>query len=711
MEFRIADTFTASLTKLTVDEQKLVKQTAFDAQVNPASPGLQFHKLDRSKDKNFWSLRVGRDIRIIVHRTSESVLFCYTDHHDKAYTWAENRKLEVHPKTGAAQIVEIQEVVQNVVRPIPASAPTLYPLFASIPDGRLMEYGIPLEWLPAIRAVADQDALLELADHLPAEAAEALLDLAVGRTPVTPQPEVEKVTMAFDSALGMAPPPRVAGEIPASAFQHPDAQRRFRLMGSAEELQRALEYPWDKWLVFLHPDQRALAEGKFNGPVKICGSAGTGKTVVALHRAVHLARTYPDARILLTTISDPLANALQSKLNCLLAHEPKLVERIDIRSLGSLAKSLFRIHGGEAAHGTILATRDQILPFLERDAASLGLKGYTLAFLYAEWRELVDARQLSTWEDYRVTPRLGRKTRLSEQRRQALWSLFERVNEALVENKLYTESALYTYLCETLGGLKHPPYGFIIVDEAQDLGYAQMRFVAVLGAHRQDALCFCGDLGQRIFQQPFSWKSLGVDIRGRSITLRVNYRTSHQIRSQADKLLDAELTDADGNTEKRNNPISVFNGPSPAILTFNSPAEESEAVAAWLTAKREQNVSANEMAVFVRSESELPRAAAALENAKIPYAILGNDMDIPKDKAAIAVMHLAKGLEFCAVAVMACDSEVIPSQQRIEDMGEDADLEDVYNTERQLLYVACTRARDHLFVSGVKPTSEFIDGL
>jgi superfamily I DNA/RNA helicase len=268
---------------------------------------------------------------------------------------------------------------------------------------------------------------------------------------------------------------------------------------------------------------------------------------------------------------------------------------------------------------------------------------------------------------------------------------------------------LYTRIVETVKSFNNPPYDFIIVDEAQDLSYAQMRFAAALGAHRQDALCFCGDLGQRIFQLPFSWKSLGVDIRGRSITLRVNYRTSHQIRRQADKLLDAEFTDADGNTEKRDNPVSVFNGPPPEILTFDSTAEESKAVADWLTAKRKQNVTPNEMAVFVRSEAEIPRAVAALDEAKLPYAILNNDMDIPNDKATIAVMHLAKGLEYCAVAVMACDSEIIPSQQRIEDMGEDADLEDVYNTERQLLYVACTRARDHLMISGTEPISEFIE--
>ena len=695
MEFRIADTFTASLARLTADEQKLVKQTTFDVQVNPANPGHKFHKLEFSQDKNFWALYVGRDIRIIVHRTKGNLLFCYTDHHDKAYAWAESRKLETHPKTGAAQFVEIPEITKPVVSQAPAM---LQPkgLFDAIPDESLQAYGIPPDWLPAVRMLTDHDALLELATRLPAEAGEALLDLAVGCVPV---PKQQTKSNIWDD------------EILTASFQHADAQRRFRLMGSMEELRRALDFPGDKWLTFLHPEQRSLVEGQFKGPLKVCGSAGTGKTIVALHRAAHLARIHPEARILLTTLSDPLANALQLKLNCLVAHEPKLAERIDVRSLGSQAKRLFCLHAGADAHELNMVDRKHIWEVLERESTVMDLKGYKTAFLYAEWRELVDARQLSTWEEYKTTPRLGRKIRLSEQRRQVLWAIFERVNQTLAENQLYTESALYVRLAESLKGFKHPPFDFIIVDEAQDLSYAQMRFVNALGSHRPDALCFCGDLGQRIFQLPFSWKALGVDIRGRSITLRINYRTSHQIRSQADKLLDAELADADGNVEARGQPISVFNGPAPEIRTFKSTEEESEAVAVWLLAKLGHIITPQEMAVFVRSESEIPRAESALKKAGLPYVILDNGMDIPKDKATIAIMHLAKGLEFYVVAVMACDAEILPSQRRIEELGDETDLEDVYNTERQLLYVSCTRARDHLFISGVEPVSEFFDDL
>lgn len=714
MEFRIADTFTQSLGRLTADEQKQVKQTAFDAQVNSAHPGLSFHKLDKAKDKNFWSLWVGKDIRIIVHRTGQSLLFCYVDHHDDAYAWAERRKLTAHPKTGAAQLVELRETVREIVTQAHV-APDARPLLAHLTDEVLLSYAIPADWIPAVRSLINQDQALELAVHLPTEAAEALLDLAVGRTPASlalrpPADELPSPTMAFD-----AMPPDLktvsADGLPPSAFEHPDALRRFRLMGSPEELQRALDYPWDKWIVFLHPEQRKLATSAYSGPAKISGSAGTGKTVVALHRAAHLTRNNENARILLTTLTTPLANALKNKLNILLAHEPRLAERIDVYSLGGLVSRFFRLHGQNAGLGDSIATKAQVMELIDREAAALGLKGYTKSFLYDEWKELVDARQLQSWEEYGTVPRLGRKTRLSAQRREKLWELFARVNRGLAAQKLYTEDARCTWLAGKAATFEHPPFDFIIVDEAQDLSFSQMRFLAALAGHRAEALFFCGDLGQRIFQLPFSWKSLGVDIRGRSFTLRVNYRTSHQIRAQADKLLDAEMTDADGNVEKRGDPVSAFNGPPPKLVTFNTPEEETEAVAKWLKTLRETGVPAREIAVFVRSEDEIPRAAAVLEKASLSFDSLDADMEVSLDKATLAVMPLAKGLEFKAVSVMACDADAIPSRRRIEAMGDDADLEDIYATERQLLYVACTRARDHLMISGVEPVSEFLDDL
>lgn len=315
MEFRIADTFIDSLNRLTNQEQKAVKTTVFDLQVNQANPGLKFHKLDRAQDARFASVRVNRDIRIIVHQSETSLLICYVDHHDSAYDWAQRRKLEVHPKTGAAQLVEVRETVQEITTYV---EDTRQPrLFADLSDDDLLSYGVPEEWLHDVR-LATEDTYLDLTDHLPSEAAEALLQLATGGTP------------AYSATPTVDP------------FAHPDAMRRFRVMSEARDLEQALEYPWEKWTVFLHPNQRQIVEANFNGPARVYGSAGTGKTVVALHRAVHLAETNPHARVLLTTFSSTLASALHTKLRRLIHNRPQLGEQIEIQDFRSVGERLYR---------------------------------------------------------------------------------------------------------------------------------------------------------------------------------------------------------------------------------------------------------------------------------------------------------------------------------------------------------------------------------
>lgn len=682
MDFRIADTFTDSLARLTGEEQKTVKTTAFDLQLDPANPGMQFHRLERAKDRGFWSARASDDIRLIVHRTDRSLLLCYVDHHDAAYSWAERRRLSVHPKTGAAQLVEIRETVREITIPkyVEAAKP---PLFASFSDDDLLSYGVPSEWLGEVREVKES-TLLELVLHLPSEAAEALLSLAVGETP-------------------QVAPAIIAG---ADPFDHPDAQRRFRVMNNVDELERALNYPWDKWAVFLHPAQRELVERSFNGPARVSGSAGTGKTVVALHRAVYLARSIPDARVLLTTFSDTLAHALKAKLVSLISNEPHLGERLEVHSMQAIGRRLYELNFGRPN----IASTEIVEQLLLDAARKAEAERFSRRFLMSEWLEVVDAWQLGKWEEYRDVRRLGRKTRLPERQRAVLWDVFSQVQSALRGRNLITNSQLFSRLASWFAG-KPSPFEFVVVDESQDVSVAQLRFLAALGDGRPNSLFFAGDLGQRIFQQPFSWKALGVDVRGRSRTLRINYRTSHQIRTQADLLLDPELADVDGNLEQRRGTISVFNGPAPVVRILDSQDDEINTVSEWLAERLGEGVAPREIGIFVRSAAEIERARAAAEKAGIPFRILDERLGATSGYASISTMHMAKGLEFRAVAVMACDDEVIPLQERIEAIADEADLEEVYNTERHLLYVACTRARDNLLVTSVKPASEFLEDL
>jgi len=688
MQFRIADTFTDSLAKLSGEEQKAVKTTAFDLQLNPANPGMQFHKLDKAKDKNFWSVRVGGDLRMIVHKTSESLLLCYVDHHDPAYRWAEKRKLEIHPKTGAAQLVEIRETVQEIIIPKYVEAvqppPPKLPLFAHVSEDVLLDYGVPEEWVDDVRK-ADEDSLLALSDHLPGEAAEALLDLATGVTPQIFQP----------AAAGAGP------------FEHPDAQRRFRVMNNVEELERALEYPWEKWSVFLHPSQRQLVEQDYSGPARVSGSAGTGKTIVALHRAFFLARSNPEARVLLTTFSDTLANALRTKLRRLIGNQLRLGERLEVHAMNTIGRRLYELNFGRPQ----IASRDVMSQLLAEASGNIDGHKFSLHFLRTEWEQVVDAWQLVSWDAYRDVARLGRKTRLPEQKRLMLWSIFDQVRALLKKRNLVTYADMFSRMATHLLQIKHHPFDFCVVDEAQDINVAQLRFLAALGSGRANSLFFAGDLGQRIFQQAFSWKSLGVDIRGRSSTLRINYRTSHQIRMQADRLLGSELSDVDGNTEERRGTISVFNGPVPIIVTLDSQEKEIETVAQWLADRTSEGLKPHEIGVFVRSASELDRARTAVEKAKLPFKVLDDNVEATIGHVSISTMHLAKGLEFRSVVVMACDDEILPLQERIETVADDADLQEVYDTERHLLYVACTRARDHLLITSGDEPSEFLDDL
>ena len=680
MEFRIADTFTDSLSRLNSDEQKSVKTTAFDLQLNPAHPSLQFHRLDKPRDPRFWSIRVSLDVRMIVHRTESSLLLCYVGHHDQAYGWAERRKLETHPKTGAAQLIEIRETVQEIFIPKYVEvAQTKSALFAHISESELLNYGVPPEWLADVRA-ANEDSLLLLADHLPSEAAEALLDLATGTKPKAAAP----VTVGADP------------------FAHPDAQRRFRTLNNPEELKQALDAPWERWLVFLHPAQRQLMERDFSGPARVSGSAGTGKTIVALHRAAFLAKKDAGEPVLLTTFSPTLANALRAKLRLLDSSG-----RVQVEPLEFVVRRLYEDRFGPLR----LASDDKISSLLRECASKVDLGRMTPSLLRGEWEQIVDPWQLTTWEAYRDVSRLGRKTRLPEKSRAVLWAVFERVRSQLEAHGLLTLAGLYYRTAQAMAQSEARPFSAIVVDEAQDVSIPQLRLLAALGDNRRNSLFFAGDLGQRIFQQPFSWKELRIEIRGRSTTLKINYRTSHQIRKQADRLLGPEVSDVDGNTEERKGTISVFNGARPIVEIAKSADAECAAVAAWLKSRIDDGLRPEEIAIFARSEKELPRAQNPIHSAKLKSKLLDEDMQTEAGRVSVGTMHAAKGLEFRAVVAVACDGDVIPSKERIEALTDEADLEEIYNTERHLLYVACTRARDYLLVTAAYPGSEFLDDL
>jgi hypothetical protein len=683
VNFLIAETFTASFNRLSGVDQKAVKASVFDLQMDRTGNGLQLHRIDKSKDPNFWSARVNRDVRLIVHKTDESFLVAYVDHHDAAYAWAERRRIEAHPRTGAIQIVEIRELVEDVTPP--ATFDFVFPepvrgkekeivapaLFSSLDDDALLSIGVPADWLADVRA-ANEDGFFALAVHLPAEASEALLEFAATGKLAVPAPAA------------------------ADPFKHPDALRRIRPIADQEELEQALAFPWEQWGVFLHPSQRSLVERSFSGPARVAGSAGTGKTIVAIHRAVRLARENPAAKILLGSFSQPLADAMSKKTLVLAPETGGIVRRITTASFRGIAEQMYQLEHGvrpRIAPDAVLRER------LGAAAAATGLKGFSERFLLSEWTNVVDAWGLVSLDAYLTVPRMGRKSRLGPNQRARLWPVFDAVREALAAEHYATWANVFTGLAKSFDGRPTKPFDHVVIDEAQDLAPAELRFFAALAPDGPNGLFLSGDIGQRIFQHPYSWISLGVDVRGRSQTLKVCYRTSQQIRRAADRLLPSVLRDSDGMEDERRGIISVFDGPPPEVKSFASPAAEAEAVreavANWLG----EGIAAHAIGLFVRTPQLVVRARAAIDG------LAGaNEM-------VTAQMSLAKGLEFRAVVVMACDEGVLPLDERVADAADEAELDDIYETERRLLYVACTRAREHLLLTGVAPVSEYLADL
>lgn len=686
MLFRIADSFMKSLRRLDTQSQNLVRATTLEFQLTPSHPSLQFHKLTGARDKNFWSIRVNRDLRIIIHRDgAQNILLCWADHHDAAYDWAQNRVLKTHPKTGAAQIVEVVERIEEVTRREYRDPP----VFERFDPEYLLALGVPEEWLMAVRTV-DQEGFDKIMDRLPEEAAEHLLALLCGDVVPTPSSEA-------------APH--------SDPFEHPDAQRRFRVMTNQDELEAALNAPWDQWIVFLHPDQESIVQMEAKGPMRIRGGAGTGKTVVALHRAARLARAYQgelDHPVLLTTFSKTLAARLSHHLDLLLSSEPKAREAIEVKHLHSLAVKQFHKLNPKDKRKWQYCKSEACNAIIERLAEQAPIPGLDPSFLKQEWQQVVDAQGIDRWEDYKKASRKGRGTPLSGKQRKQAWKLFATVRERLEERTSTTWNHLCTLVCRQLAEQDAHPYAHVVVDECQDFGQVELELLRQLVPASSNDLCLCGDEGQRLYKSKVSLSKLGINIRGRSRYLRVNYRTTEQIRSMADQLHPKSITDGDGESLERDTQSLLF-GLAPQVEPCANLASEADTVKRWIAEVRDAGCELHEIALFARGEALLnERVLPIVEDLGLALQFLSDDKPVEKGQISIGTMHRAKGLEFRAVAVLGCESGQVPSgfaRSKIEDIG---DIEDFENIERNLLYVACTRAREFLLITGCPKLSELL---
>lgn len=677
MAVMFAATFFASVAKLEANEQVKAIDFVNRFQANPANPGMSLERL-RTRSKNIWSGRITRDLRAILFQDGEHWALLYADHHDPAYRWAERRSVGRHPVTGVLQVVETVESVQETQGLAGTAAAAASPTFGDHDDAYLSSLGVPEDWLPTIRRVASEDELLAVVEKLPEDVGERLMDLAAGEF-VTPPAPVKP-----DS----------------SPAEHPDARRRFFVTDDLDELRHALEAPLRTWIAFLHPSQRDLAEGTFAGPVKVTGSAGTGKTVVAMHRARHLARL--GHKVLLTSFVRTLCHNVQQ--NLALFCTPAELGRITVSTVHSEALAVVRRIERDAQP----ATDEEVGRLLDEMTSRHGTR-FEPGFVRDEWEHVIDAQGIRSWAEYRSARRTGRGRALTMQDRKALWRVFGDVQSSLADRSKYDWPGMCRRAQELLeAGEVDSPYTGVVVDELQDLEPPALRFLAALAAKHPENFMLVGDAGQSLYVGGFALADLGIDVAGRTHTLRLNYRTTEQIRRSADTILGPVDHDRDGGAETRQQTRSLLRGPVPVLRGFPDDDAEAEAAVRQIETWLSDGLAPEAIAVFGRTRKLADQIAQRLQTASLAVQRLSDDKSSPDGCVNVGTMHRAKGLEFKAVLLVGCNDWQLPNRGVIRSATDPQDRDEAIERERRLLYVAMTRARDELVVTWRGKPSPFL---
>ncbi len=691
----LSQDFLYQLAKLPSNVHSKVLKWAVIFQTDPKSPGINYEKIHAARDPNLKSVRIDQDWRGIVFKPESGDLYVllYVDHHDAAYKWAERRKLAINPVTGAIQVVVVEEVaaVDHVDSQVNAakveSAPTTADvgqsarqpfIYAEMSDHELMSLGVPQEWLVRIRAVQSEVELDGLQASLPVEAYEGLFLIAAGDS-------VAQVLSDRETRVDRA----INTDDFATAMTTPESQSRFVVVDDDEAMLAIMNAPLAQWRIFLHPTQHKLAAGDRSGPVRVLGGAGTGKTVLAMHRVKWLAdnRTPDGEKVLFTTFTKNLATDIEDNLKTLCS--PKTMAKIEVRNLDAWVHGYMRSRKLE--HKIVYDRRKD--GALQAWQAAMATKDSSVDlppnFYEQELEQVVLAQGVTTREEYRTVRRTGRGVILSRAKRDAIWPVFEEYRGQLASRKLKEVDDAYREIASLLeqedanGQLL--PYSGIVIDETQDLGPQALKLLRAMIPREANDLFFVGDGHQRIYSRNRAAMSkCGIDIRGRSRKLYLNYRTTDEIRRAAVAMLEGcEVDDLDDGHDETRRYKSLSHGPAPLVVNANG-IEEAVALAIATANKwREADAVGHVKSTCVIASSQVVRDLLARQFSAAGYgtSVIDATQNLSGDTKAIhfATMHRAKGLEFDRVIVLT------PSAY----LGLPEDTEG----QRKLIYVALTRAK------------------
>lgn len=701
-KFRVAlfDEFLDSFAKLPRAQQKKVNRFVRKFRSDPTNPSINYEKISTFADPHLRTVRIDQAYRAIVLKPEKGNIFVllWVDHHDEAMSWAERKRFVIHPETGSLQVLSsFAEETAKKLESAPPPPAEQHPLFAQWGDDDLTSLGVPAEQLSQVRGLLTPEQLDAIADVFPTEAYEALFFLASGESL-----EAVRQSMALD-----VPEEVDTGDFVA-ALENASTKRRFVFVEDDQELEAILDAPLEKWRTFLHPSQRKLVTAHFNGPARVLGGAGTGKTVVAMHRVKHLVSEVfkgETDRILFTTFTNNLARDIHANLAKLCA--PAFLRRIEVVHLDKWVSDYLR---GQGYEYQIRYWPNEPLKSLWDQALATRPSELSAQFFREEWDYVVQPDGCASYEDYRQASRAGRGVRLSRAQRKSIWPVYEEYRN-LLEARNLRESidAMRDAANLMTSGHNKPAYCAVVVDEAQDMSTVAFRLLrSIIPTEQPNDLFIVGDGHQRIYRRKVVLKRAGVNIVGRSRKLYINYRTTDEIRKYAVALLrDVDIDDLDGGGDDNSRYKSLFHGEPPTITPCKTFKDEINAIHAFVVAS-----DASRTCLVTRTNKLLEQYEAALGEVGVETRRLRRtEADDPsKPGLRLATMHRVKGLEFDRIVIAGVNDGTVPLN--VGDLRSDdgAVREEAELRERALFYVAATRARREVLITSHGTPSPWITG-
>ena len=689
----ISSDFLTAFARLPRQVQGKVTEFVNKFRNDPMSPGIRYEKLNSGIDKKIFSVRIDDTYRGIVVRQQETgvYLLLWVDHHDEAYQWAAHKRCEVNPQTGAIQVFDVQTIVDQV------STPEKVALFALATDDDLLQLGVPEAQLDFVRSFIHKEDFYKAESAMPQDAYEHLSWLAEGF------PVAEVLELVAEEQNTSA-----SGEDLAAALDVPATLKSFVVVDGEDELRRIMAEPLEKWRVFLHPTQRKIVRKTYSGAARVLGGAGTGKTVVAMHRAKQLAsKCEGQQRILMTTFTANLAADIRENLRkiCTL----KELRRIEVIHLDAWVNQFLR----ESSFSAQIGYDDAIDPIWEKAIllANNDLP-FEVPFYKEEWNRIVIAQEALTLDKYVKATRNGRGTRLDRKKRIQVWKVFENYQNLMKEYQIRDiNTAMYesTKLLQATGS--KPRYASIIIDEGQDFSDNAYRLIrALAGEEHPNDIFIVGDSHQRIYRNHPTLSKCGINVRGRSNILKINYRTTEEIRKHAFALLNGiSFDDLDDGADIGGKCQSLTHGEKPIIENFGNANDEFDFMLGEVKKLKNSGIALMDICVVARTKKLVDDYIALFTRAGIrSYAIKRNKADDRSyDGLRVATMHRVKGLEFKYVFIAAVNNRIIPLPSAINKTDPVSEAESI-TSEKCLLYVAMTRAQKGVYITSYGKKSDFL---